>query len=76
MRTLAVLEKYVHHFTAQTTIVIPGPTHGLANADLVVQVYDTSGNSLGSMATTINATTYDVIITAVQPLSGRVILMG
>jgi hypothetical protein len=76
MQTLALLGKYVHHFTAQSTIVIPGPLHGLATDDLFVQVYDSTGNTLGAMATNINASTYDVVITAVQPMSGRVILIG
>ena len=76
MPTLALLGKYVHHFTAQTTIAIPGPTHGLATDDLLVQVYDSTGTSVGGMPHSINPTTFDVVITGLHSMSGRVVLIG
>jgi hypothetical protein len=69
--------KYVTTFRNLSTLVIPGTQHGLATADLVVAVYDNATpRTLVPVLTTIDATTFDIVIAMLTPMSGRVVVFG
>jgi hypothetical protein len=63
-------------FTAQTTVTIPGTTHQLNTANLVVSCYDTETPALEVDPNTVsvNLTTYDVTITFAQAQSGECVV--
>lgn len=63
-------------FTAQTTVVIPGSTHGLATANLVVDCYDEGGARVEPDSVLVNADTYAVTISFAAPQSGRCVING
>src|SRR4030095_3963921 len=75
--TTGSLQKYVQAFTNTLGVTIPGATHGLGTADLLVQCYDaqTPRHPL-TAAWSVDATTYDVVVSFQQMQTGRVVLMG
>jgi hypothetical protein len=69
--------RYATNFTTQTTVTVPGTTHGLPTPALLFQVYNAANphavirpNSL-----TVDPTTFDVVMTFVTPQSGRLLLV-
>jgi hypothetical protein len=69
--------KYVTTFSNQSTIVIPGLQHGLATADLTVTVYDNAmPSNVVPVPYTVDPTTFDIVITVLNPMSGRVVVFG
>ena len=70
--------QYTVSFTNQTTVSIPGTTHALGTADLLVRVYTVSGtqNILTQVPVSIAPATADVTVTFVTPASGTVIVSG
>jgi hypothetical protein len=76
---LKLPEIFVTAFTGLTNLSIPGATHRLGTADLVVQVYDLTGTTLTAQtmgAMTIDTMTFDVLITFHQAVTGRAVLLG
>lgn len=75
-----VLEKplagYAASFTSQTTVTVPGATHGLGTRGLLYQLWDASTprNALAPDTLTVHPTTHDVVATFADPTSGRVVL--
>ncbi|MGE5488758.1 MAG: hypothetical protein ACM3ZB_13160 [bacterium] len=63
-------------FTAQTTLVIPGSTHGLATANLLVSCYDEGGAQVEPDSVTVDAGTYAVTVRFATPQSGRCVING
>lgn len=64
-------------FTAQTTVTVPGTTHGLGTKDLHMTVYDTSSPRVKEIVPNskeVNPSTFDVVITFAQAQSGRLVL--
>ena len=63
-------------FTTQTTVTIPGSTHGLGTSALLVGVYDAAVPAalVQSGSPTIHPTSFDVTLTFLQPQSGAVVL--
>ena len=55
-----------------------GTTHGLNTKQLLVAVYDTSASALRIRPgrVTVHPTTFDVVVTFLEPLSGTVVLCG
>jgi len=68
--------QYTTTFTNQTTVTIPGATHLLGSADLLVRVYTVSGTSnvFSNAAVTIATGTFDVVVTFATAQSGSIIL--
>jgi hypothetical protein len=68
--------QYTVSFTNQTTVNIPGSTHTLGTADLLVRVYTVSGNQniLTQVPVSIAPATADVTVTFVTPASGTIIV--
>jgi hypothetical protein len=62
-------------FSAQTSVTLPGSTHGLGSAALLAQVYDAATPAHQVLAPlSIHPTTFDVTATFLQPQSGRLVL--
>lgn len=72
------LHKYVHPFVDADVVHIDGAAHGLATADLVVMIYERQGMTLHGVSADvrIDELSYDVLITLLQPMSGRVVLLA
>ena len=71
------VRKYVQSFTATLFVTIPGTTHGLGTADLLVQCYDAQVTRQPFTAVwSVHATTYDVVVNFQQTQTGRVVLIG
>jgi hypothetical protein len=68
--------QYTTTFTSQTTVTIPGATHLLGTADLLVRVFTTAGtlNVLSAGSITVAAGTFDVVVTFATAESGTLIL--
>jgi len=68
--------QYTVSFTNQTSVSIPGSTHALGTADLLVRVYTVSGtqNILTQVPVSIAPATADVTVTFVTPASGTIIV--
>lgn len=73
---LTLVEKYVYTFSDLRDIVVLGSAHNLRNADLLIQLYDGAGHSVGYGGHRVHPDTFDVFITVAQPMSGRVVLLG
>lgn len=69
---------YIYHFTQRGLVEIPGSVHGLATADLVVAVYAEHDTKLHAITAEVETdlVTYDVTITLLQPMTGRVVLQS
>lgn len=67
---------YKANFTNQTTVTIPGATHGFGTADLGVIVWDNSTprQLLPTVAVTVDTGTFAVVLTFNEQQSGRVLL--
>ena len=67
---------YVQSFTSQTTITVPGSTHGLASANLLHQVYDASVQpaAIEPGGLSVHPSTFDVVLTFAVPQSGVLVL--
>lgn len=67
---------YAATFTGQTSVSIPGTTHGLGSAALLYRLYDTSSPrawfEAGSF--TVHPSSYDVSVVFGVPFSGRLVL--
>lgn len=69
--------RYAVNFTSVSTVAIPGNTHQLGTRALLSNVYDaaTPRAAMADPPTTIDPTTFDVVMTFGTPLSGRILLM-
>ncbi len=65
-------------FTNQSTVAIPGATHGLATANLIVDCYDTAvpNARLEPAAVRIDPATYDLTVEFGTARSGRCVVNG
>lgn len=63
-------------FTDQTQLVIPGTTHGLATANLIVECYDENEMRVEPDSVAVNGTTFDAAIDFAVPQSGRCVING
>ena len=63
-------------FTLATTVTILGSTHGLGTKNLLIQAYDATGAALDPGRVTVDASTFDVVVTFAQPQSGMLVLNG
>ncbi|HWB82787.1 MAG TPA: hypothetical protein VG675_01520 [Bryobacteraceae bacterium] len=74
--SLVPLANYSVDFTAQTTVTIPGTTHKLNTANLIVDCYDnaTPAKRVEPDSVTIDPATFDVTVTFAMPQSGRIVL--
>jgi hypothetical protein len=71
------LRKYVQPFTNTMLVTIPGATHGLGTADLLVQCYDAQTPRQPLTAGwSVHASTYEVLVHFSQLQTGRVVLVG
>ena len=72
----SAIPQFVQTFTTQTTVTIPGATHGLGTAALLYQVYDNSSprQMLDAGLVTVHPGTFDVIVIFSQAQTGRIIL--
>jgi len=63
---------YLTTFTSETTLIIPGTTHGLGQTFLLFQVYDADipAQALLPQSLSVNPTTKDVTLTFAVPQSG------
>ena len=69
--------RYAQAFTNQTSVTIPGSTHGLGSPNLLHTVYAPSGSEpcriqAGSLS--VHPTTFDVLLAFAVPQSGVVVL--
>jgi hypothetical protein len=68
--------RFVQAFTNQSSVNVPGSTHGLASPNLVYQVYDASTNPTiieeGSLS--VDPTSFNVVLTFAAPQSGTLLL--
>jgi uncharacterized membrane protein len=64
-------------FTSQTTVTVPGTTHGLQSRALLAQLFDanTPAAFIEPNTLTINASTFDVTATFAVPQSGALLLV-
>jgi hypothetical protein len=71
-----VVVRYGFSFSAQTTVTVPGATHNMGTADLLVTCYDTSTppQIVEPDSIQINPTAFDVTINFTIPQSGRCVL--
>jgi len=69
---------YSASFLSQTTVTIPGATHQMGTASLIVECYDnaTPANHVEPSAITVNPSSYDVIVVFGQSRSGRCVING
>ena len=70
---------YAAVFVNATTVVVPGSTHQLGTANLLVAVYDSATgtrNLIVPDSVSIDSTAYDVTVTFVAPQSGILIVQG
>jgi hypothetical protein len=69
--------RFVQSFTSQTTVTIPGATHGLGSAALLYQVYDAStpANLIEPGSFTVDLANYTVTMTFLTPQSGFIVLV-
>lgn len=67
---------YSSSFASQTTVIIPGATHQLGTANLLVGCYDTSvpANRVQPNSVSIHPTLFDVTITFAVAQSGRCVV--
>jgi hypothetical protein len=67
---------FAQSFTNQTTVTIPGATHGLGTAEVLYQLYDaaTPRNSLPPGSLQIDPSTFAVVLSFAAPQSGRLLL--
>jgi len=67
---------YSSSFASTTSVTVPGPTHQLGTAKLIVEVYDCESPALvvEPDSVMINPTTYDVLVKFATPQSGTVVL--
>lgn len=72
----ALTPQYVTTFTNQTTLVIPGTTHALAQTYLFFQVFDTAtpAHAIDVGGLSVHPTTKDVTVTFAAPQSGTLVL--
>jgi hypothetical protein len=72
--------RYIANFTNVTDaapLILPGAAHGLGTADLLAQVYTTSGNEAVAMPVgtlTVHHSTFEVRLTFTFPQSGTLML--
>jgi hypothetical protein len=73
---LSETPNYGQSFTNQTSLTIPGATHGLGTKNLIIALYDTQSprRSLEAGSITVHPTTCDVTILFRQSQSGRVVI--
>ena len=71
-------KRYVEAFTSVTSVTILGTTHGLATADIVVTLWSAASPRalIEAGSITVDATTFDVVISFAESQSGRVVLVG
>lgn len=71
-------KRYAEAFTSVTSVTILGTAHGLATADIIVSIWSAASPramvEAGSI--TVDATTFDVVISFAEAQSGRVVLVG
>ena len=68
---------YGQTFTSQTTVTIPGTTHGLGHGLLRVQIWDASTPRQRLVVPyTVHPSTFDVTVTFLQAQSGLIVLNG
>ena len=67
----------VHSFTNQTSVTIPGATHGLGSANLLPTLYAPAGAELlriGAGSLSVHPTTFEVTLTFAVAQSGTLVL--
>ena len=69
---------YVSFFTSQTSISIPGSTHGLGTSNLLVQCYDnaTPANLVEPSLITVDPNSFNVTVVFALAQSGRCVVNG
>jgi hypothetical protein len=69
---------YVTFFTAQTSVTVPGVTHGLGTANLLVQCYDnaTPANLVEPSLITIDPNSFNVTVVFATAETGRCVING
>jgi hypothetical protein len=69
---------YVAFFTSQTSISIPGSTHGLGTSNLLVQCYDNStpANLVEPSLITVDPNSYNVTVTFATVETGSCVING
>ena len=72
------LRKYVLDFTNLATILLPGTVHQLGTADLVIELYNNASprQRIPNIPSSVHPTTFDVTVTLIQPMSGRLVVIG
>jgi len=63
-------------FSDQTQLVIPGTTHGLATANLIVECYDANEKRVEPDTVTVDGATFNVTVNFALPQSGRCVING
>ncbi len=73
---MTTIPNYASVFTSATTVTVPGSTHQLGTANLVVECLDnaTPANLVEPDSIRINPSTYDVTVTFAAPQSGRLVI--
>jgi hypothetical protein len=76
--TVQSILNYGAAFAAQTSVAIPGSTHGMATADLIVACYDsaTPANVIEPDRVSVHPATFDVTVTFTHPQTGRCVVNG
>jgi hypothetical protein len=69
---------FAESFTAQTVVSIPGTTHGLNTANLIVDCYDnaTPNQRIDADSITVDPASFDVVVTFAGPQSGKCVVNG
>jgi hypothetical protein len=69
---------YAAVFSGQTTVTVPGTTHQLGTANLIVSCYDNSSpaNMVEPSTVSVNASSYDVMVRFPAAQSGRCVING
>jgi len=74
--SMGAVPNYFTSFTLATTVTVPGTTHKLGTANLVVECYDnaTPANLVEPDSVRVNPSTYDVTVAFAVPQTGRLVI--
>ena len=73
------LKRYVVDFTNVPTVSILGTAHNLQTGDLDVVFYEDTGSTrqrVDNVPYSVHKTTFDVVVSFAQAMSGRIVLIG
>ncbi|HPQ14587.1 MAG TPA: hypothetical protein PLP04_05125 [Bryobacteraceae bacterium] len=69
---------YSQAFASATSVIMPGASHGLGTANVIVDCYDsgTPSRRLEADSITVDPATFDITVTFASPQSGRCVVNG